>query len=134
MGTPTANASSEAGAAATAGPLVTVRRATFGYAGRPVVRADDLRLYAGRCLGVFGPNGAGKTTLVRGLTGLLPPLAGTVTRAARTVVAPVPAEGSGGRDGLRFGYLPQYRGMDPAWPMSGFDAAALAASARGRLG
>jgi ABC-type Mn2+/Zn2+ transport system ATPase subunit len=101
--------------------LVEVCQATFGYAGRAVVRVDELRLRRGRCLGVFGPNGSGKTTLVRGVTGLLPPLAGEVSR------------GSTDRE-PRFGYLPQYRGIDAGWPMSGFDAAALAASARGRYG
>jgi zinc transport system ATP-binding protein len=95
--------------------LVAIDGATFGYAGRAVVRADDLRLHRGRCLGIFGPNGSGKTTLIRGVAGLLPPMAGSVSR---------------GRADLRFGYLPQYRGIDPSWPMTGFDAAALAPSAR----
>jgi zinc transport system ATP-binding protein len=99
--------------------LVTVSRAAFGYDGRAVVRVDDLRLRRGRCLGIFGPNGSGKTTLIRGVTGLLPPMSGEVSRQ---------------RADVRFGYLPQYRGIDASWPMSGFDAAAIAASARGRLG
>lgn len=99
--------------------LLTASNATFGYAGRAVVRVDDLRLCRGRCVGVFGPNGAGKTTLVRGLSGLIHPTAGTVDRAAGDV---------------RFGYLSQYRGIDASWPMTGFDAAAMASSARSRFG
>ncbi|HEX8912721.1 MAG TPA: ATP-binding cassette domain-containing protein [Humisphaera sp.] len=106
------------GTAEPVSPLVHARGAAFGYAGRTVVRADDLRLSRGRCVGVFGPNGAGKTTLVRGLTGLLAPLDGTVARA----------------DPLRFGYLPQHRAIDAGWPMSGADAASLAAAARHPLG
>jgi ABC-type Mn2+/Zn2+ transport system ATPase subunit len=99
--------------------LVEVREAVFGYAGRPVVRLERLELRAGRCVGIFGPNGAGKTTLVRGIVGLLPPLAGVIRRM---------------QPNLRVGYLPQHRAMEMHWPMSGLDVACLAASARRRLG
>jgi ABC-type Mn2+/Zn2+ transport system ATPase subunit len=92
----------------------------FGYGSRPVVRAGDLQLHPGRCLGIFGPNGAGKTTLVRGITGLLPPLSGTV---ARTGGVPI-----------RFAYMPQHRAMELHWPMSGLDAASMMTSARTPLG
>jgi ABC-type Mn2+/Zn2+ transport system ATPase subunit len=101
--------------------LVVVKDAVFGYEGKAVVRVNELRLRHGRCLGIFGPNGSGKTTLIRGITGLLSPMSGSVNRAATAV-------------GVRFGYLPQYRGIDVSWPMSGFDAAAIATSARARLG
>ncbi len=102
--------------------LVEVRDALFGYAGRPVVRVDELRLHPGRCLGIFGPNGSGKTTLVRGITGLLPPIAGQVVRHQKD------------GNGLRFGYLPQYRAMELHWPMTATDAATLATSARRPFG
>src|SRR4051794_36226426 len=94
--------------------LVEISGATFGYGRKPVVQVQALALHAGRCLGVFGPNGSGKTTLVRGLTGLLKPLSGSVTR---------------GEGAQRFGYLPQQRAMELHWPMTGFDAAAMALSA-----
>jgi ABC-type Mn2+/Zn2+ transport system ATPase subunit len=100
--------------------LVEISGATFGYGRRPVVQVETLALHAGRCLGVFGPNGAGKTTLVRGLTGLLKPMSGVVRR------------GEGGA--ARFGYLPQQRAMELHWPMTGFDAAAMALSALRPLG
>ena len=100
--------------------LVEVSGATFGYGRRPVVRVDALALHAGRCLGVFGPNGAGKSTLVRGVTGLLKPMAGMVR--------------AGGAAPVRFGYLPQQRAMELHWPMTGLDAAAMALSARRRFG
>ena len=58
--------------------LIEVRDAVFGYGGRAVVRVEHLQLARGQCLGIFGPNGSGKTTLVRGITGLLPPMAGQV--------------------------------------------------------
>ncbi len=98
--------------------LVELSGCIFGYQNRPVVRVDELRLHAGRCLGIFGPNGSGKTTLVRGITGLLPAASGVVRR----------------REGLRFGYLPQHRAMELHWPMSGLDAASLAISSRRRFG
>jgi ABC-type Mn2+/Zn2+ transport system ATPase subunit len=107
--------------------LVEVRGATFGYGERPIVRVDELRLRAGRSLGIFGPNGAGKTTLVRGVTGLLPPMTGEVIRYP-------PAGAPDAAPELRFGYLPQHRSMELHWPMSGLDAAAMASSARGRFG
>src|SRR5439155_13069788 len=98
-------------------PLIEVR-AGFGYDGRPVVRVPMLRLFAGRCLGIYGPNGSGKTTLLRGMTGLLRPLEGSVTR----------------RPVLRIGYLAQHRDLQLHWPMSARDAALLALSARRHLG
>src|SRR4051812_24477389 len=100
--------------------LVEVTNATFGYQKRPVVQVESLALRAGRCLGIFGPNGAGKTTLVRGVTGLLAPMSGTVVRGEPEL--------------LRFGYLPQHRAMELHWPMTGFDAAAMALSALRRMG
>jgi len=98
--------------------LVEARDAAFGYNGRAVVRVDRIALLAGECIGLFGPNGSGKTTLVRGLCGLLPALAGEVRCAA----------------GLRVGYVPQSRALELHWPMSGFDVASLALSARQPLG
>jgi ABC-type Mn2+/Zn2+ transport system ATPase subunit len=111
--------------------LLDLRDARFGYAGRAVVRVAALQLAAGRCLGIFGPNGSGKTTLVRGMTGLLPPLAGTMTRG--TPAADGPAGGAK-LAAIRFGYLSQSRDIDPAWPMTARDAAALSASARSWFG
>ena len=98
--------------------LVEVRDALFGYRERPVVRVEALVLRAARCLGIFGPNGAGKTTLVRGMTGLIEPMRGAVTRSGA----------------IRFGYLPQHRAMELHWPMTALDAASMSISARRHLG
>lgn len=53
----------------------------FGYPGRPAPAVDglDLRLPAGRTLGVVGDNGAGKSTIVRLLCRLHDPDHGTIT-------------------------------------------------------
>src|SRR3954464_9773025 len=92
--------------------LVEARAAVFGYTDRPVVRVGALTLHPGRCLGIFGPNGSGKSTLLRGIAGVLTPQAGKIERAP----------------GVRVAYLPQLRTIDPAWPMTGFDAATMPAS------
>src|SRR5437763_395544 len=98
--------------------LIHLIHCLFGYEQRPIVAVDELRVEPGQCLGVFGPNGSGKTTLVRGMTGLLAPMQGTVER---------PPD-------VRIGYLPQNRSPELQWPMPGLDAASLALSARLPLG
>src|SRR5688500_2632714 len=89
--------------------------AVFGYRRQLVIRAEHLVIARGRGLGIYGPNGAGKTTLLRGVMGLLAPMQGRIVRDADEAVAAA--------------YLPQHREMELHWPMSGFDAAALWASA-----
>lgn len=98
--------------------LIELNNATFGYRRVPVVQVQRIITQPGRCLGIFGPNGAGKTTLVRGLMGLLPPLAGQVRHASTT----------------RIGYVAQHRALELHWPMTGGDVASMGVSARRRFG
>ncbi|HWB18801.1 MAG TPA: ATP-binding cassette domain-containing protein [Phycisphaerales bacterium] len=98
--------------------VVEAKNAVFGYQGRAIVRVECLQVHAGQCLGVFGPNGSGKTTLVRGLSGLIPPMAGSVQRSGT----------------LRMGYVQQHRSMDLQWPMTALDAASIAVSSRRPFG
>jgi ABC-2 type transport system ATP-binding protein len=58
----------------------------------------------GRILGFLGPNGAGKTTAMRCIFGLVVPEAGRVTWNGLPV---------GAREQLRFGYMPEERGLYP---------------------
>ena len=114
--------------------LIEVHGAVFGYGGRPVVRVDELQLCRGQCLGIFGPNGSGKTTLVRGITGLLPPMAGRVAHEPHRGQMSRGVLSYGQAGGLRIGYLQQSREMELHWPMSGLDAASLATSTRRLFG
>lgn len=82
-------------------PLLSLHDASFGYGGRAVISGVDLAIETGSFLGIVGPNGAGKTTLMRGMLGLLEPLAGRVVRET---------------DAL--GYVPQRETLDPVYPLS----------------
>ena len=74
-----------------------------------VAALDGLSLTArpGRLLGFLGPNGAGKTTTMRAVFGLVGLDAGTV----RWNDAPITQD-----DMLRFGYMPEQRGLYPRMP------------------
>ena len=67
-------------AAATA--LINARTLSVGHGARTVLRGLDWQLDAGAWWTITGENGGGKTTLLSTLIGLLPPLAGTLRRAA----------------------------------------------------
>ena len=58
----------------------------------------------GRMLGFLGPNGAGKTTAMRTIFGLVVPNAGEVLWDGRPI---------GVEERLRFGYMPEERGLYP---------------------
>lgn len=62
--------------------LIVCRDLSLGYEGQSVLTRLDLRVRSGDYLCVVGDNGSGKSTLTRGLLGLLPPLSGTIERAA----------------------------------------------------
>ncbi|MBM3976836.1 MAG: metal ABC transporter ATP-binding protein [Planctomycetes bacterium] len=94
-------------------PLLTLRAAAFGYAGRAVVRGVNLSLEPGDFLGIIGPNGGGKTTLFRGLLGLLPAMEGTLERGTAA-----------------FGYVPQREQLDPIYPLSVEEVAQMGAFGR----
>jgi ABC-2 type transport system ATP-binding protein len=63
----------------------------------------------GRMLGFLGPNGAGKTTTMRAIFGLVEPDSGVVLWDGRPVQL---------QDRLRFGYMPEERGLYPRMPVA----------------
>ncbi|MGH7747246.1 MAG: ATP-binding cassette domain-containing protein, partial [Candidatus Dormibacteria bacterium] len=66
-------------------PLLSVRGLRAGYGGIPVLFQLDLDVGEGEIVALLGANGAGKTTTLRALSGMIPPMAGTVTLAGETV-------------------------------------------------
>jgi ABC-2 type transport system ATP-binding protein len=60
-------------------------------------------------LGFLGPNGAGKTTTMRAIFGLIEPDSGQVLWDERPVQL---------QDRLRFGYMPEERGLYPRMPVA----------------
>lgn len=59
-------------------PVLDLRSATFGYAGRAVAHDLTLRVREGEVVALLGPNGSGKSTLVKGVLGLADHLGGEV--------------------------------------------------------
>ena len=88
----------------------------------------------GRMVGFLGPNGAGKTTTMRAVFGLVEPDAGTVLWNGLPI---------GLAERLRFGYMPEERGLYPRMPVGeqvayfgrlhGLSAAAARAATRAWL-
>ena len=58
--------------------VVEARGLALGYGGEPVLSCVDWSVRPGESWFLLGPNGCGKTTLVRGVLGLLRPLAGSL--------------------------------------------------------
>jgi simple sugar transport system ATP-binding protein len=70
-------------------PAVEVRDIWKRFASTQALRAVDLRLEQGKCLGLVGRNGAGKSTLVSILSGIVAPDRGSVSFEGE----PAPAQG-----------------------------------------
>ncbi len=62
-----------------------LRGVSARYGDREALHAVDLQVRVGDRLAIVGPNGAGKSTLLRLLTGLLPPSAGEILVAGRSI-------------------------------------------------
>jgi ABC-type Mn2+/Zn2+ transport system ATPase subunit len=94
-------------------PLLALRGACFGFAGRRVLSQVDLEVCAGDTVVISGPNGSGKSTLLMGLLGLLAPQAGS-----RWLAPGLSAQGAEGQRTMPFGYVPQHSRVDPVYPLS----------------
>jgi ABC-2 type transport system ATP-binding protein len=77
----------------------------------PVQALDNcsFSIARGRMLGFLGPNGAGKTTAMRSVFGLVEPDAGELLWDGRSI---------GLEERLRFGYMPEERGLYPRMPVA----------------
>jgi ABC-2 type transport system ATP-binding protein len=85
-----------------------LRHVSKRFEGVQALADCSLSVPRGRMLGFLGPNGAGKTTTMRAVFGLLQVDAGAVLWLGR----PVRFD-----DRLRFGYMPEERGLYPRMPV-----------------
>ena len=74
------------------------------YGDIAALRGVNLSVAKGQLLGFLGPNGAGTTTTMRSVFGLVAPDAGQVVWNGRPITD---------RERLRFGYMPEERGLYP---------------------
>ncbi len=97
-------------AARTGGAVLSVRGASLGYHGTPVLSGVDWEVGPGELVGLVGPSGAGKTTLLRALAGAPVRLRGDVEVLGRPV---------GRADARReLGYVPQLETVDRDFPLT----------------
>jgi zinc transport system ATP-binding protein len=90
-------------------PLMRCDQLRVGYRGRAILPAIDIAIGAGELWALVGRNGSGKSTWFRTLLGLLPPVAGSVSRAP----------------GLRMSYVPQRLKLDELFPVLARDVVAM---------
>jgi iron(III) transport system ATP-binding protein len=77
-------------------PALRCAQVSVAHGARIVVRELDLDVAEGEVLALLGPSGSGKSTLLHAIAGFLPPAAGEIQLAGRTVATPhdlVPPEG-----------------------------------------
>ena len=89
--------------------MIKLKNAALGYGKTPILTKVDLDVLPGSFWGILGHNGSGKTTILKTVLGLIPTLRGELT----------------GRP--RFGYVPQKERLDPIYPLSAQDVAAMGA-------
>ncbi|MGH2895665.1 MAG: ABC transporter ATP-binding protein [Solirubrobacteraceae bacterium] len=79
------------------------------FGARTALEGVSISAGSGEIVGLVGRNGAGKTTTMRSIMGIVAPDSGTVSWAGRTV---------GREERLRFGYMPEERGLYPQMRLS----------------
>jgi zinc/manganese transport system ATP-binding protein len=88
---------------------VTFSDLTLGYNSHPAVHHLDGVVRRGSLTAVVGANGSGKSTLMKGIVGVLKPMAGSCAVAA----------------GMRLAYLPQQSELDHTFPARVVDLVSL---------
>jgi len=91
-------------AAADGAPTLRVAGLRHRFGERPAVDGVEFAVAGGEIVGLVGRNGAGKTTTMRAVMGILQPQEGEITWRGHAV---------GFADRLRFGYMPEERGLYP---------------------
>ena len=84
-------------------PLIRMAGVSVAYGAAPAVLHDiDFVLESGEIVTIVGPNGSGKSTFLKAALGMVPAVAGRITRSP----------------GLRIGYVPQRLHLDPGLPLT----------------
>ena len=71
-------------------PLLEISGLELAYGHTLAVKGVDLVVPAGSVVSLIGANGAGKTTILRGISGLLPPRAGSIRFEGREISRQAP--------------------------------------------
>lgn len=90
---------------------ITLHNLTLGYQRHPAVHHLSGSFAAGSMTAIVGPNGSGKSTLVKGITGFLRPMEGSIDR--------------GGLLPHQIAYLPQRLEVDRSFPITVLDTVLL---------
>ena len=90
--------------------IITCRNVSIAYGRQEVIHDVSLEIPRGSFLPFVGPNGAGKTTLLRAILGLIRPRRGEIITPFGTSPP---------------GYVPQHRTIDPLYPVSVRQIAAM---------
>ena len=92
--------------------MIDLKNLTLGYGGNAVIRDANLKIAADDFIVIGGPNGGGKSTLLRGISGLISPISGTIDRSC-----------------TRYGYVPQHATIEQALPLTAMEMVELGSSA-----
>lgn len=84
--------------------MLQIENLTKSYGDLVAVDGVNLRVEPGKIVGFVGPNGAGKSTTMRSIFGLVAPDAGVIRWSGEEVTQ---------EHMLRFGYMPEQRGLYP---------------------
>ncbi len=90
---------------------ITLHNLTLGYQRHPAVHHLSGSFASGSMTAIVGPNGSGKSTLVKGITGFLRPMEGSIDR--------------GGLLPHQIAYLPQRLEVDRSFPITVLDTVLL---------
>ncbi|MFZ5973791.1 MAG: metal ABC transporter ATP-binding protein [Bacillota bacterium] len=87
---------------------VSIENLSVYYGNTPAILGVSFHVKDGEYLGIIGPNGGGKTTLLKAILNLVPASKGTIR-----IYGKKPGETGG-----LIGYVPQYAGLDKAFPIT----------------
>ena len=87
--------------------VLALEQLTAGYDQAPAIRGIDLTVQAGEVVALLGANGAGKTTTLRAISGLVKPMAGSVSFEGTDLARVSPSA----RARLGIAHVPEGRGL-----------------------